>query len=1095
MRKKRESNTNLPEKANKILNGIVIVFILIVFKVWHLAVLQHDKKQEEASKPQRRIVIEKSERATICDRFEIPMAMNKVQYNAAISYGPIRDLPRWIWKKNEEGRRSKYFYRKEYIGSLANKLGEELHIDAERIEDLIHSKAAILGNVPCVIKENISEEEYFRLKMLEKDWPGIHAEIAAKRCYPLGKVGGEVIGYIGPISRKEYDSITQEMKSLRDALAAYEEGEQGVEREEFLALEKMRFRLEELEKKAYHINDYVGKTGIEAAFDEELRGLRGKRIYLSDIRGNFLRELEGSEKPSPGKKLVLTLSSELQDYAEQLLAEYDSSAPSSRPSALKMQELIPENQPWMKGGAIVALDPLTGEIYAMASFPRFDPNDFIRIGDADEVAAKNRLVNRWLETEQYLGNLWDLKEKYTRQRFDSTRKAYFDEEIELNWENYLSFVLPKRSEVRETLQSKNLVFDAVWLQIKVEELLSLFLSEAYPLSASKIFDFVYSDSNHRSTGSVMTIPEKQFLQTRAEEVQERVDVLKQELSLYFDNLELNYEKLLLTDLYRIAVDGNPFLIHDFKHMTIAEYREASARMISVMEAVRAIVQDLFREHDFKRWREEEFQTFLAVKRQEEKEKNQYARPYIDYLDNMHQELFEASWERYKWDYLLLLLTGKCDVSEESLLPYLSAISAWSDELRSGAHKGLSWVYHYNILREKISAFDRDALLPFLQSLRSFKDLNRPLLGKYTGLKGSKERNLAMAFYPTYGFGFARSHAFRQATTIGSIFKIVPAYEALRQRYLTLKERGSIFQNLNPLTIVDDKHKIWGANGGWNVGYTVDGRPIPMYYRGGRLPRTEHPGVGKVDLPRALEVSSNPYFALLAGDVLEDPEDLCKAANLLGYGEKTGVDLPGEYAGRIPLDVAYNRTGLYAMSIGQHSLVGTPLQTATMLAVLGNQGELLKPQIIHAKVTEETRENTEKCVRWKVFMPPEIKELLIKGLKQVVTGEKGTARYLKNQFDPTLVSSIVGKTSTAEVVEKMSLDGVSGRLKLKHVWFGGISYASPDFSQPELIVVVYLRYGDWGWKDAAPLAVEIVKKWREIKKAHRMNNSSYTERRK
>ncbi len=171
----------------------------------------------------QRVVIEQAERATICDRFDIPLAINKVQYNASISYGPIRkSQDRSGIKRN--GKRVKIFFRKEYITRLTQILGEELHLDPGRIEDIIYSKAAILGNVPCVIKENISESAFFRLKMLEKEWPAIHAEIAPKRCYPQGAIGGEVIGYIGPISKNEYQGITEEMRTLREWLASWEEG-------------------------------------------------------------------------------------------------------------------------------------------------------------------------------------------------------------------------------------------------------------------------------------------------------------------------------------------------------------------------------------------------------------------------------------------------------------------------------------------------------------------------------------------------------------------------------------------------------------------------------------------------------------------------------------------------------------------------------------------------------------------------------------------------------------------------------------------------------------------------------------------------------
>lgn len=1071
MKRRRVNKDRIPEKANRILNGILVVILLILFRVWHLAVLQHEEKLEEARKPQQRVVIERAERATICDRFHIPMATNKVQYNAAVSYGGIRELPRWIWKKSPEGKRVKYFYRKEYITQLSEKLGEELHLDPERIEDLIHSKAAILGNVPCVLKEDISEKEYFRLKMLEKDWPGVHAEIAAKRCYPLGPIGAEIVGFIGPISRNEYKAITEELHELRECVALWEEGETPVFPEGRPTIEEVCKRLDQLEKKAYTINDFVGKLGVEAAFDENLRGLRGKNIYLSDTRGNFLRELPGSEPSMPGQRIVLSISSELQAYAERLLAEYDQESPSNRPSAVNRRALIPENQPWIKGGAIVAMDPLSGEVYALASFPRFNPNDFIRTGEPQEIAEKNARVNQWLETQEHIAALWDLKRPLSRERFDFFSETFYEEQIELDWDVFLSSVLPAHSPVRRILEARGTINDAIWVQRKVEQLTSLFHSDCFSITPSKIFDAVYADGDEVATGTLITLQEREFFEEKLAGLKPQITKICSELDTYFQALPFNYEKLLLVDLYRLAVDArrfSPFLSELIGEMALKDYREACARMVSVEEAVREIVEEIYRQYDFKQWREEEFKDYLAQKRREEKKAGRkYARPYIEYLDRALKGRFAAFWQDYRWEFLSLFLTGETELAGPALAPYTSALRNWSRELSQGAHCALPWVYHYRELKKILDPFDRKAVLsPFLQSLRSFAELDRPLFGKYSGLHGSLEKHLASAFYPTYGFGFARSHAFRQATTIGSIFKLIPAYEALRQRHFKYPN------DLNPLTIIDDKHRTWGKGGSWNVGYSMDGRVIPIYYRGGRLPRSEHAGVGRVDLVRALETSSNPYFAMLAGDVLDDPEDLCAASQLFGYGSRTGVDLPGEYGGRIPTDVAYNRTGLYAMSIGQHSLVGTPLQTAVMMSAFANGGELLKPQIADFK----------KEVRWRVYLPTQIQELLLQGLRQVVMGEKGTARILKSQFPRELVNQIIGKTSTAEVIERYSLDCTSGKLKSKDIWFGAIAYEGQDYAKPELVVIVYLRQGEFG-KDAAPLVGKIVEKWRRIKAAH------------
>ena len=64
---------DIPTKANRILHLILIAMVLILVRIWHLSVIQYDKKIEESQKPQRKTVIEPAMRATIRDRFNIPL--------------------------------------------------------------------------------------------------------------------------------------------------------------------------------------------------------------------------------------------------------------------------------------------------------------------------------------------------------------------------------------------------------------------------------------------------------------------------------------------------------------------------------------------------------------------------------------------------------------------------------------------------------------------------------------------------------------------------------------------------------------------------------------------------------------------------------------------------------------------------------------------------------------------------------------------------------------------------------------------------------------------------------------------------------------
>ncbi|MCP5508715.1 MAG: hypothetical protein H7A37_10540, partial [Chlamydiales bacterium] len=349
-------------------------------RIWDLSVIQYEDKLETAKQPQRRVVMEPAKRATIRDRFNIPLALNKIEYQATILYSHIKEVPSIVWEKDDQGKRVRRFKRREYIKQLSQLLADELTLNAERIEDLIHSKASFYQHVPFVIKEDISEREYYRLKMLEKDWVGIHVRRFPKRHYPQGKVAADIIGYMGAINRAEYDAVVSEIKALEDYLALNDEGEMPEPPAGVRNISDARRRYKELKERAYGLNDYVGKTGIEGSYEEQLRGFHGKKSYYSDAQGNFLRELPGSREPLAGERLLLTISSELQEYAEMLLIQGEAIR---TPRVSGTKTISKPKDPWIKGGAIVAIDPNNGEVIALASYPRFDPNDFVGSGDPE----------------------------------------------------------------------------------------------------------------------------------------------------------------------------------------------------------------------------------------------------------------------------------------------------------------------------------------------------------------------------------------------------------------------------------------------------------------------------------------------------------------------------------------------------------------------------------------------------------------------------------------------------------------------------------------------------------------------------------------
>ncbi|MBI3236279.1 MAG: hypothetical protein HYZ48_01010 [Chlamydiales bacterium] len=256
----------IPEKANRVLNVLMLGFLLILVRVWHLSVIQYDEHVVLSKKPKHRSIIEKTERATIRDRFNIPLAINKIQYAASICYADIRLIPNTRWEKGADGKSRKVQLRSNYIQKLSAMLAEALGMEARHIEDIIHAKASLFPHTPFVLREGISEELFYRLKMLEADFPGLCAEKKSVRYYPQGRIASDVIGYMGAISSNEYFNIAQEIKTLQAYLLERESGEMPILPKGFHNVLEVRERLRQLQEKSYTINDLVGKAGIESFF-------------------------------------------------------------------------------------------------------------------------------------------------------------------------------------------------------------------------------------------------------------------------------------------------------------------------------------------------------------------------------------------------------------------------------------------------------------------------------------------------------------------------------------------------------------------------------------------------------------------------------------------------------------------------------------------------------------------------------------------------------------------------------------------------------------------------------------------------------------
>ena len=189
------------------------------------------------------------------------------------------------------------------------------------------------------IRTRLTDGEVARFAAQRYRFPGVEIKARLFRNYPFGELASHVIGYIGRINQSEKEKI--------------DEGD---------------------DPDNYHGTEYMGKLGIEQSYEAELHGATGVEEIETSAGGRAMRRL-ASNPATPGNTVVLSIDIKLQGLIETMFGE--------------------------RRGALVAMDPKTGEVLAFVSKPTFDPNLFVEGIDSESWQALNEspdkpLLNRAL---------------------------------------------------------------------------------------------------------------------------------------------------------------------------------------------------------------------------------------------------------------------------------------------------------------------------------------------------------------------------------------------------------------------------------------------------------------------------------------------------------------------------------------------------------------------------------------------------------------------------------------------------------------------------------------------------------------------------
>lgn len=292
------------KKINLFLFFIFVELFVLLCQAGYLQIVKGKYYREMAEGNRIRFERIKVERGVIYDR-NFKLLVKNIP-NFSLSVIPA-DLPK---NKDEKSK---------IIDQLAQIIEESPTKLAEIIEQDIHSYQ------PLLLAENLTYEKAIQLEIESSNMPGVKLEINVGREYLNEDVEGQkvlslshILGYTGKITKEEITNRNKE----------------------------------------YHLNDYIGKTGVELYYEDILKGKEGKKQIEVDALGKEKKVIAtvNSEK---GGNLVLTIDFDLQKKLEEILNKHLIANGKSR-------------------GAAVVLDPKNGEILALVSLPAFDNNIFAR---------------------------------------------------------------------------------------------------------------------------------------------------------------------------------------------------------------------------------------------------------------------------------------------------------------------------------------------------------------------------------------------------------------------------------------------------------------------------------------------------------------------------------------------------------------------------------------------------------------------------------------------------------------------------------------------------------------------------------------------
>jgi penicillin-binding protein 2 len=276
------------ERAAVALAIFLLLLLSIVARLFYLQVMSHEHYVTLADQNRITLIATPPTRGFIYDRNGVLLAQTLPSFSVELTPEQVPDIDKTL----------------EYLKELI----------AVSDSDITRFQKQLKQNRPfssIPLRFHLSDEEIARIAVNRHRLPGVEIEVRAIRHYPQGALAAHAIGYVARISEDE---------------------------------------LQGTEDPNYDATSFVGKLGVEKAFEDILHGKVGFKQIETNALGRSLRTL--TQTPAtPGKDIYVTIDAKLQSVAEKAFGD--------------------------RRGALVAIDPRDGEILALVSMPGYDPNPFV----------------------------------------------------------------------------------------------------------------------------------------------------------------------------------------------------------------------------------------------------------------------------------------------------------------------------------------------------------------------------------------------------------------------------------------------------------------------------------------------------------------------------------------------------------------------------------------------------------------------------------------------------------------------------------------------------------------------------------------------